>query len=178
MPRLAWVAPVDVLDLRSSIEAYERQLPTINTLRLCHRFGDSPLSQLPQEILDHVISDVHLEDKAEIKAQWDQHFACYHGDCTTGQHLDPMLIEEIWDLVCEALWDDDESADPGSFSDEERTRMVVEHMDNHPYGYDEYVWDTHDQMQTAWLDLFCTCRQPTAPNTVPKFARLNKVRPI
>jgi hypothetical protein len=180
LPRLAWATPVDIVELGSSIEAYERQLPAITALRLCHRFGDGPLSQLPQEILDQVVSEVHEGEEAGSKPKWERNHACFQGICTTSQHLSPELIEEIWDEVFvfgELLWDEEEAyTDPDSYSTEEKASMVMDYVDRNHIDFDDWPWETHDTRQDAWVDLLCTCERPSVPKVVPAFARLNKVR--
>ena len=124
-PRLAWAAPVDIIELGTSLEAYERQLPAVTTLRLCHRFGDGSLSQLPQEILDHVVSEVHQEDKAAIKPKWERNFACFQGRCTPAQHFEPNQIKRIWAQNADDILDDEESTlEARSYTTGEKTKMV------------------------------------------------------
>jgi hypothetical protein len=182
LPRLAWATPIDIEKLGSSIEAYERQLPAITTLRLCHRFGDGPLSQLPQEILDQIVSNVHQREISECKPKWERNYACFQDSCTTGQHLEPWLINELWDEVFvmggDLLEDEESDFDPDVYSAEEKASKVIDYVDNNHMELGEWVWETHDARQGAWLALLCTCESRSVPKAVPAFARLNKVRMI
>jgi hypothetical protein len=161
------------------MEAYERQLPTTTALRLCHRFGDGPLSQLPQEILDQVVSEVHQGEKAEIKPNWERTYACYRGSCTPTQHLDPRRIEELWhEMDMEGDLPVEITRDPDTYSVEEKTDMVADIINSNFYDFDQDIWETHDDRQDAWVTLLCSCKRPTNSKVVPDFARLNKVRAI
>jgi hypothetical protein len=179
LPRLAWAAPVDILELGSSLEAYERHLPAITALRLCHRFGEGPLSQLPQEILDRIASEVHQREKAEIKPKWEQKLACFQGICTPGQHFGPEMIKGMCDND-ELLYMLDKekfSPDSESYSKEDKARIVLEYVDTYPDEFDDCIFELHEDIQRAWLALLCTCEETsTPPKAVPDFARLNQVR--
>lgn len=63
---LAWATPVNIEDLGPNLEAYVKLQPTINTLRLCQRFGGAhaPIVRLPVELLNG-IEDVLVEDERE-----------------------------------------------------------------------------------------------------------------
>jgi len=47
-PKLIWAIPVDMSEVGTSLEAYLETLPQATALRLCHRFRDCSLSNLPQ----------------------------------------------------------------------------------------------------------------------------------
>lgn len=54
---VAWAVPVEVEVLGAHLEAYVNLQPTINTLRMCHRFGkgeQAAITRLPVELLSEV----------------------------------------------------------------------------------------------------------------------------
>lgn len=89
MPRLDWAVPVDIVSLGASLEAFSNQLQQNTTLRLCHRFGDGPLSMLPQEILDQVIGEAHKVERDTLWSKWESNFMCYQDRCSRFHHLSP-----------------------------------------------------------------------------------------
>ncbi|KAH8717040.1 hypothetical protein GQ44DRAFT_829512 [Phaeosphaeriaceae sp. PMI808] len=92
-PRLVWAVPIDIVELGASLEAYSNQLLQVKILSLCHRFGGGPLSLLPQEIIDHIISDLHLIEKTALLPKWNNDFVCFQGFCRLVDH---SLTDEIW----------------------------------------------------------------------------------
>jgi hypothetical protein len=76
------------------------------------------------------------------------------------------------------LEDEESDFDPNVYSAEEKASKVIDYVDNNYMELGEWVWETHDARQEAWLALLCNCESRSIPKAVPAFARLNKVRMI
>ena len=173
-PRLAWVAPVDVVELGASMEAYCKQLRQVHTLRLCHRFREGPLSQLPQEILDYIISHLHYMEKTAIQPKWKMSYACFQGTCTKEQHFPPH--SEAWWEAWNAIIGDDE-LDPDDYSEEEKASMVEDWLMDDANFCLEWSWELHHEGLSRWLDMLCSCKKSTEhKDNETTFAQLNQVR--
>lgn len=149
-PQLKWVIPVDAAQLGASLEGYRDQLPAITTLRLCHRFGGGALSQLPQEILDHIVSDVHRTATAAVQLKWKQTFACFQGRCSRLYHAtnSPVDDDDIW-LDYFGVDDDhsDEALNPDDYTAEEKAEMIDDYEQSH--GYDSWPeWQVYAEQSS------------------------------
>jgi hypothetical protein len=170
LPRFGWVTPINIVELDAILEVYLKQIEQNTTLRLCHRFGDGPLSKLPQEILDHIISERHESAKEMIRSKWNQNYRCFQGRCTPGQHLEPgeSITEEIWQsrFVDNAYSYGHSPRNAQDFTEEQKLEMVGRYLEEDGYDpYDEYLWDIHDGRQNAWLNQICLCRQKDNSDT-------------
>ena len=185
MPRLTWATPVDFIELAASLQAYSNLMPQVTTLRLAHRFGGGPLSSLPQEILDHVISDAQEMEKNEARPKWEKSYLCFSGRCTTGSHhvTSEQHTVELWeDLFGSGCVCGDDCEDMGlnseDYSTAQKTNMILEYYAQvgDRIDFDEVAWETHHDMQTAWVEQVCLCRRGTYPSLkTSKFGLLNEV---
>ncbi|KAJ4381007.1 hypothetical protein N0V86_003354 [Didymella sp. IMI 355093] len=67
-------------ELGASLETYSELLPNVQTLRLCCRFGNGPLSAAPQEIFDLIIKALYRSVKNETLPKWNSQFMCFQDD--------------------------------------------------------------------------------------------------
>jgi hypothetical protein len=97
-PRVAWVVPVNMSKLGASLQAITETVPQATTLRLCHRFHDSPLSKLPQELLDQVINQVQQAARVDCSPGWYQDSVCWQGTCHPEDHyaVYGKEVEKLW----------------------------------------------------------------------------------
>ncbi|KAF2027553.1 hypothetical protein EK21DRAFT_91466 [Setomelanomma holmii] len=177
-PRLAWVIPVDIGKLGATLQAFTDTLPQVTTLRLCHRFRNCTLSQLPQEILDHVIDHVRRAMRTQIRPAWKQDFICFQGICPPEEHYTTYddRIEKIWQkeiIEKNAIWFY-KDVNPDSCSEEKKVKIVQETIESDwELHQEEYGWSLHDDASLRWLDRTCTCPR-CPPNDQPGvFLRLN-----
>lgn len=101
--------PVDAAKLGASLETFVRQFEWNFTLRLCHRYGNSQFSRLPQELLDVIIAIDHRLAFETIYPDWRQASACFESQCDISDHAmeletDGYVIEgkeedEIFDYI-------------------------------------------------------------------------------
>jgi hypothetical protein len=102
---VAWGMPVKPDRLGYSLEAYSSSLPTLQTLRLCHRFGHGPLKKLPNEILA-VIENFAQNDFVPPYLAWSQPFGCFEKACKRRDHAPQFVWEAAMEMapfceVCE-----------------------------------------------------------------------------
>jgi hypothetical protein len=186
LPRLTWATPVDIIELGASLQAYSNLIPQVTTLRLAHRFGGGPLSTLPQEILDHVISDAQEMEKDKVRPKWNEGYRCFSGRCTRGSHhvASEQHTVRLWDELfgsgcgcgggCGGL-----GLNSDDYDLEQKANMVVEYFeqDEDDGDFDEMVWDVHNDRQNAWVQQVCLCRRDANPSLkASKFGPLNEVR--
>lgn len=184
-PQLKWATPVDIVELGASLEAFLAQLSQILSLRLCHRYGDSSLSKVPQEILDHIISDIHHAYKDLIRPEWDRKLRCFQGRCNRQDHVNfsqEIDYEELWEAIyvegrygsgVKPLWRED-------FTKEQVRKMVDEEMEEEGYlSWDDDILENHWDKQHQWLKMVCTCKKmmTTAQLERPTFRQLLNVVP-
>ncbi|KAF1851796.1 uncharacterized protein K460DRAFT_41392 [Cucurbitaria berberidis CBS 394.84] len=176
-PRLAWAAPVDILEFGASIEAYSTQLRQINTLRLCHRFRTGPLSELPQEVLDHIISSLHNMQKAATKPKWERSFACFNNTCTRGHHFPPYskALDEAWNLIMDDMGSEDSWTYKDDPSEEDKVSMLEDYLDGNTEIFVEWAADLHSDEQDRWLDMLCPCKSAVPNGNEANFAQLNNI---
>ena len=94
--------PVRPDKLGSRLEAFQRALPVLNTLRLCHRFGKGPdvhLTKLPSEI-EQIIESFVFKAECEHYTyyNWERELACFECRCEPADHIDSGY-SPIWDYV-------------------------------------------------------------------------------
>jgi hypothetical protein len=100
-PRVAWVIPVDMSELGASLQAITETMPQATTLRLCHRFRDSPLSKLPQELLDQVLNHLQQAARVDCRTAWYQDSVCWQGTCLPEDHYTVYgeEVEKLWQKI-------------------------------------------------------------------------------
>lgn len=168
LPQLKWAIPLDPVKLGASLEAFYNQLPRITTLRLCHRFSTGPLSTLPQEILDHIISKAHQLEQTDVERKWEKKFCCFQGRCTRADHLEPNMlnIENAWHLMftygkcgcgCEGRVGG--PLDPYDYTTEEKEEMVLDQINESGHYCDDRIYVAHSSKHSDWLKLVCLCKK-------------------
>jgi hypothetical protein len=76
--------------LGQAIEAYDKALPTITTLRLCHRYGKGPkvkITKLPIEILSAIEELAYHAIRTSLTT-WSEVFHHFESRCELVDHLD------------------------------------------------------------------------------------------
>lgn len=99
---LAWAMPVEITTLGAALEAYVELLPSLHTLRLCHRFGVRPdgteAIPLPAEVFEY-IEGYLIENNRDISADklksWEAERDCAEGLCTVLEHYSKEELEEM-----------------------------------------------------------------------------------
>ncbi|KAF2790216.1 hypothetical protein K505DRAFT_377681 [Melanomma pulvis-pyrius CBS 109.77] len=159
LPRLAWSIPVDIVELGASLEAYSNIEAIINTLRLCHRFRQGPLSTLPQELLEQVIDGIHNSEKQQIRRSWQDQHACFQGRCTMVRHFppnDPKTETEWLGLQIDSQndYDSDSMLDPTAYNANEKSDMLEDFLRNCP----DLLMEMHADGFDKWLTQTCLCK--------------------
>jgi len=88
--RVAWAVEVEPAHLGAHLETYTKLLPTIETLRLCHRFGKGPDAQvcrLPVELLSSIEGFVVRECRAKARNEWCADLECNTDSCDALSHV-------------------------------------------------------------------------------------------
>jgi hypothetical protein len=134
------------------MEVYSNQIQQNTALRLSHRFSKGPLSNLPQEILDTIISTAHEMGKDAIRSRWTQNYLCFQGPCTRGYHYQPYgsSTTELWRKIFVDDWDFHAGSpkDPANNTDEEKADMLEEYIDEDEFqSFEEEMWEIHDERQ-------------------------------
>jgi hypothetical protein len=180
-PRVAWVVPVNMSKLGASLQAITETMPQVTALRLCHRFGDSPLSKLPQELLDYVIDHVQRAARANCRLGWYQDSICWQGTCLPEDHYTVYgeKVEKLWQKIF--IDQQKHGIDQATLQDKtqtEKAAMVSERVGVHPnHQYTREDFDIHDDATLRWLDRTCLCSKTTSTATQKpgKFTPLNNV---
>ncbi|KAL9534815.1 hypothetical protein SMMN14_01246 [Sphaerulina musiva] len=104
---LAWATPVKPDELGQRLEHYAEVLPTLNGLRLCHRFGqgqDAHVTRLPVE-LELAIEAIIIQDKQSPLQhgweKWADKFRHYEGRCAPIDHVEDIaspLVDQLSDM--------------------------------------------------------------------------------
>jgi hypothetical protein len=116
---IAWGVPVRPDLLGQSLEAYEKFLPVLTTLRLCHRFGRGPdvhVTKLPVEILA-VVEELIFDSLRARATSWISLFEHFESRCEPVDH--DGVDDYIWDMAdeeaseekCEACRDPESDCD-------------------------------------------------------------------
>ncbi|GAB1736943.1 hypothetical protein NU219Hw_g311t1 [Hortaea werneckii] len=95
---VAWAVPVPVEVLGAHFEAYVNLQPTINTLRLCHRFGkgeQDTITRLPVELLSEVEDILMEEERRKRREEWETDFRCFQVHCEPRDHYGPFELEDL-----------------------------------------------------------------------------------
>ncbi|KAI7233088.1 hypothetical protein KC330_g5548 [Hortaea werneckii] len=130
---VAWAVPVEVEVLGAHLEAYVNLQPTINALRMCHRFGkgeDVAITRLPVELLSEVENILMEEERRKRREEWETDFRCFQLYCELRDHFDPdELQEQRRELDEEVRLDCDGESNSDSEYDEWVEGALREHMD-------------------------------------------------
>ncbi|KAF2478488.1 hypothetical protein BDY17DRAFT_306188 [Neohortaea acidophila] len=110
---LCWATPVRVEVLGAHLETYIQLLPTINALRLCHRFGSSSnafVAKLPQELIMYIERLLISEARARSLRAWKRDFRCFQQKCKPSEHVSKEALESLRQLAIqgEIPWDEAE----------------------------------------------------------------------
>ncbi|SMY19267.1 unnamed protein product [Zymoseptoria tritici ST99CH_1A5] len=96
----AWALPVDIARLGAHLEAYAETTlrSTIDTLRLCNRFGqgDEGITTLPNELVEHVEQYLMEDERADQRQLWEWEQACGEGRCEPIEHADDDVVHETY----------------------------------------------------------------------------------
>ncbi|KAI7264953.1 hypothetical protein KC345_g8647 [Hortaea werneckii] len=95
---VAWAVPVEVEVLGAHLEAYVNLQPTINTLRMCHRFGKgdhAAITELPVELLNEVEEILMEEERRKRREEWETDFRCFQLHCDLRDHIDPSELDDL-----------------------------------------------------------------------------------
>jgi hypothetical protein len=137
---LAWAVPVRPNELLISLIKFDKVLPTIQALRLCHRFWQGPnvhIGKLPVELVLQI--EEFLSQSAYISSDWaiNEDFACYECRCSPfphgGAEENTPLIESVQEEIgeckaCRGFLLDDESDRGNEYSSDESQK----------YGFERY----------------------------------------
>lgn len=96
---LAWSVDVPVETLGAHLQAYVELQPTINTLRLCNRFGQGPqaaITRLPVELVAEIEGYLMDNERAKQLDNWSKDFKCFQGLCKPIDHLSDSEQVGIW----------------------------------------------------------------------------------
>lgn len=144
---LAWVMPVKVDALGAHLEAYVKLLPTLNTLRLSHRYGGpaAPITRLPAELILHIEEILTLEERKKKLQEWTQDFKCFESKCKIADHFDfdEFDREMIWEIIMKGDFpsdSEDEDAWDQCFDD-----FIAEETD-----WIDDAFDTHEDRHYSW----------------------------
>jgi hypothetical protein len=106
---IAYGVPVSPDRLGQSLEAYERFLPTLTTLRWCRRFGhgdSGAINELPVEILSIIEGHVFEFFQAECTS-WLTQFRHFESRCEPADHkLHDWIYENVIELASNRLCDE------------------------------------------------------------------------
>ncbi|KAI6793218.1 hypothetical protein KC332_g12521 [Hortaea werneckii] len=95
---VAWAVPVKVEVLGAHLEAYINLQPTINTLRMCHRFGkgnDVAITRLPVELLSEVEEYLVARERRKTRKAWNADFRCFQLKCQRKDHFTQSELDEV-----------------------------------------------------------------------------------
>lgn len=104
---IAWAVPVKPEELGPQLESFKAFLPTLTTLRMCHRYGKGPdvhITKLPPEILDAIETILFRPAASRFWNEWEECFEHFKGECAPIDHFydDRRLdvIDKFRDLKC------------------------------------------------------------------------------
>ncbi|KAI8934640.1 hypothetical protein NX059_008333 [Plenodomus lindquistii] len=184
-PQLKWVIPVGPVDLGASLQGYSAHLIQATALRLCHRFGDNPLSRLPQEVLDQIVTELHRMETTDCQSVWKRAFDCFQGNCVRRHHTLSCCSEdhdeELWHRLFGAGGVHSQDAlDPADYTSEQKAEMLDEYYlePGHSAADYECAWDGHIGEQHAWVNLLCLCKERAVAGNLSAFWKLNNVGSI
>jgi hypothetical protein len=182
-PRLAWAIPISMSELGASLQAIANTEPQTTTLRLSHRFGDTSLSKLPQELLDQIIGHVENAARKDCLPTWYQDSVCWQGTCLREDHytVHNELVQELWQKIfidkhygptCTHGKQD------STVNEATKVEMVRDWMSCDTDAYEEEKgWSLHFDAQIRWIHRTCTCpeQHATTGGQLGSFNTLQKV---
>jgi hypothetical protein len=179
-PRVVWAIPVSMSELGAGLQRITDTLPQATTLRLCHRFRDSPLSKLPQELLGQVIENVQRATLVDPNIEWHQDSICWQGTCLPEDHYSVYgeHVEKLW----QALFIDQKprGIDRATLKDKlpaEKAEMVSNRIMGDPELYEsEDGFSLHMDAKYRWVDRTCLCPKiHSAAKKTGEFIELSNV---
>jgi hypothetical protein len=95
-PAIVWAYEIDPVKLGSHLETYSACKPLFQTLRLCHKYGESaPITSLPVEVLKMIEDEIFEAQVAESMPRWEQEYSCFQEQCWPVDHY---TFDEIADF--------------------------------------------------------------------------------
>jgi len=142
---VTWALPVNISRAGAHLEAYTKTKATVRAIQWCHRFGQTPgisLSDLPQELVDLVVSEVVEPVRKDAFQAWDNDFACHENRCLRQNHIGEAAMARIRSIVMER------HSGHTSQNDSE----ILTYYE----AVDDIVWDfeldDHNEMECAWRE--------------------------
>lgn len=176
---------MNIAELGASLQAYNKQLQLLNTFRMCHRFRSGPLSRLPHEIVDNIISVAHKSEKSILQMEWYRQLACFQGRCTRLQHIasTDVEIETLWRGLfvnqreqgcCEKH--DQQGLKLEGYTLAQKMRILEEELEEGDV-FPDSIWEAHYEGRQTWIDRVCLCSDPAIAlrEEEQKFQFLNNV---
>lgn len=174
-PRLMWAIPVSMSELGASIEAYSDTIPQVTTLRLCHRFGRTSLSRLPQEIIEHVADEIRRMAYDNTAPGWNKDFKCFQNRCAPEDHYDPDedFPDELLELSLDAHFCTMHRPDITDLTSEEKVAMIRRRQSEDPVFFSGMGgYEAHFEASSDFIERTCMC-YPSAQTS--GFNRFNRV---
>ncbi|GAB7343453.1 hypothetical protein MBLNU457_1477t1 [Dothideomycetes sp. NU457] len=117
MSTVTWAIPVSVGQLIGHLEAHKKMKATIDTLRLCNRFGKGPnakVTKLPVELVEMIEQEILREPRATAARAWERRHACIEQRCQPLDHFHYFELKEFARIVMgiSAPWDDEPDCQP------------------------------------------------------------------
>lgn len=140
---LTWATPVRVEVLGAHLEAYIDLLPTINTLKLCHRFGNpsTTFAKLPKELVLEIERLMIVEARAKHLPAWEADFDCYQQLCEPIEHLTEEALEELHQRVVAGEISENGDGEDGDVG--ARTKQYL--------ADEQHEWiDEHEECVKSW----------------------------
>jgi hypothetical protein len=180
-PRVAWVVPINMYNLGASLQALADTAPQTTTLRLCHRFRDGPLSRLPQELLEPIITEIQRVARAKFRPEWYQDSVCWQGTCLDEDHYSVYgdHVEELWQKIyIKKQYGKTWQKKVEGKADAEKAGMVQDWIRSDPRIFSDMDGYTlHVDARFRWLERICLCLEDESlPEQTPgHFVPLNNV---
>lgn len=96
--------PVEVVKLLSHLDAFEAELPTSHSLRLCNRFGRGEyahVTKLPEEIIvmveQQLLSQRLETPMSDGSVNWRSRYCCFEASCRISAHAEGTQEHKILD---------------------------------------------------------------------------------
>lgn len=154
--------PVNPADFLCKLDAFRKALPTINSLRLCNRFGkgeNTGITKLPRELIGFIeeeLLELHREHEENRLYGWSKTYCCFEGSCRPSDHLDGGDLDMYEDVIESAEidllkahpeWSTADGLDfPADYQD-----LLDEEVANRLDEYaDEYMWEFCFQTKMEW----------------------------
>ncbi|KAF2130769.1 hypothetical protein P153DRAFT_395197 [Dothidotthia symphoricarpi CBS 119687] len=155
-PRLTWAIPVDMSKLGARLQAYSETMPQVTMLRLCHRFGNVALSNLPLELLERIVEALQQSVRADTWPAWRQDLRCFEGICLPEQHCEYYNehVESMWQEIFAASSDEDAKSKE-DYTNAQKVDMVTDSIAYDPES--ELVMKAHYDARFRWVGRTCQC---------------------